>query len=257
MLERGDLMKKKSLIVYISVCSCILLVIVFIVFKITYFDNKSNSANNSNVSTCELLNKNIEQGNPVVMFYNYDDSNEEVVSDYIKELQSEYNLKNIFEVFYNSSNDCKKYITNNEDLAFISSNDSFVGLFNNKSFVGYISTVTDYTSIVDYLSKNDFITKNVVTDEVSIDTVKKKIKNDKYIVFVVNNKNDVVSIMNDYKDYDYDIISLDNLVGEDIYIYLKDKYKINSEIPQFIYFNNGKVKGNAILESDTFKSVVK
>lgn len=253
-------MKKKNLIVCISAGICILLVIVFIILKITFFDNKSNSANNSNASTCELLNKNIEEGNQVVMFYNYDDSNEEVISGFIKNLQSDYNLKNIFKVSYNSSNDCKKYITNNEDLAFISSNDSFVGLFNNKSFVGYISTVTDYASIVDYLSKNDFITKNVVTDEVSLDTVKKKIKNDKYIVFVVNdknNKNDAVSIMNDYKNYDYDIISLDNLVGEDIYIYLKDKYKISSEIPQFIYFNNGKVKGNAILESDTFKSVVK
>lgn len=258
MLEKGDFMGNKKTKIILIVTS-IFIVLCFILIVLSIKSNSSVNKNN-NLSICSSISKFIEDGKPVIIFYDYEDNNKESIDESIKSLKSDYKLENVYRVSPSSNDECKKYINNNEELKSMSNKESFVALYKDKSFVGYITTAFDYNLVIDYLDEKKFIEKKVIKETTSLEGVKDKIKKDKYIVFVVgdeSNKNDALSIMKNYNEYDYDIISLDTTVGENIYIYLSSNYKISNELPQFIYFKNGKVSGNGLIEKDIFNSIVK
>ena len=134
-------------------------------------------------------------------------------------------------------------------------------LYENGGNIGFSVDNYDYYVVEEFLSENNFIKKKDMKEKVALNEVKSKITQDNYVLLITQDEdtyNNAEKLMSEkYSQYDYDVINYRSSEGSKIYDYIAKNYKIIDEIPQFIYFNKGKIMSNDILDVNILSTVLK
>lgn len=253
-------MNKKKKILIIGLIVLIVISAVLIILKLVG-NNKENKTGEEKLNVCQKLINEISSNNQVILVYEANDTNKEDVDSLITKLKANYHLSNIFRINYTSNYSCLKKIETEESIKEITMGDVAIILYENGGNIGFSVDNYDYYVVEEFLSENNFIKKKDMKEKVALNEVKSKITQDNYVLLITQDEdtyNNAEKLMSEkYSQYDYDVINYRSSEGSKIYDYIAKNYKIIDEIPQFIYFNKGKIMSNDILDVNILSTVLK
>lgn len=253
-------MNKKKKILIIGLIILIAISAVLIILKLVG-NNKENKTGEEKLNVCQKLINEISSNNQVILVYEANDTNKEDVDSLITKLKANYNLSNIYRINYTSNYSCLKKIETEESIKEITMGDVAIILYENGGNKSGLVDNYDYYAIEEFLDTNNFIEKKDMKEKVTLNEVKSKITQDNYVFLITQDEdtyNAAEKLMSEkYSKYYYDVINYRSSEGSKIYDYIAKNYKIIDEIPQFIYFNKGKIISNDILDEIILSTVLK